>query len=685
MKKILFSLAFVVVVNLLAGVTSLQAQMSVDTRMNGSWYDPAHTGEGFLLEVLNDNRAVVYWFTYDEAGAQRWFIGIGEVAGDTVVFEELLAGSGAGFGPGFDPDDVVLSDVGNLTLSWHNCSEAVADYTVLGVAGSQNLDRLTHVAGLECGVPGTDASPKTGSWFDNTHVGEGLAIEVLSDGRALVYWFSYDPEGNPAWFFGVADTSDSDITIEQMYVTRGGRFGPDFNPDEVEIELWGSANIELGCEFGKMDYAAEPVGFGTGKQTLTRLTSLGVFDCEEPKSPNILLVIADDLGVDASNQYNIAAQMPLTPTLDGLANQGLVFENAWSYPTCTPTRSSILTGKYGARTGVLEVGDVLSTDETSLQSFIGDLLPGKYTDAVIGKWHVGPGRNPDHPTQLGIGYYAGIISGGVEAYDNWQLTMDGVQTNESEYTTSKFVDLAIDWTDQQEKPWFLWLAFNAPHTPFHLPPNNLHSWELSGSDQDISNNPLPYYLASIEAMDTEIGRLLDSLDAETRDNTIVIFLGDNGTPGQVAQAPFTRQTAKGSLYQGGINVPMFISGPGVSRFGDREAALVNTTDIFSTIASLAGVNVAEINDSISFAGLLDGEREEQRSFQYSENVVNETEEWAISDGDYKLIESASSSQELYHVTDDPYESDDLLASGTAPEGKVAELQSLVEQIKQLEN
>ena len=98
---------------------------------------------------------------------------------------------------------------------------------------------------------------------------------------------------------------------------------------------------------------------------------------------------------------------------------------------------------------------------------------------------------------------------------------------------------------------------------------------------------MTYYLAAIEAMDHEIGRLLDSFSADTRANTVIIYMGDNGTPRRVFQGP-SRQRAKGSVYQGGVAVPMIISGRGVSRTGEREDALVSSVDLFATIANLAG-------------------------------------------------------------------------------------------------
>ncbi|NIP19076.1 MAG: sulfatase-like hydrolase/transferase, partial [Xanthomonadales bacterium] len=632
---------------------------------------------------------IVYWFTYDESGRQRWFIATGTVESDTIVFETLLQTGGPTFGEGFDPDAVVYSEVGELSVTWTGCSSATATYTVNGVAGSQSLVRITTLAGLECDEPASTPSSRSGSWFDHTHNGEGLIIEALPDGRVLVYWFSYNRMGEQAWFFGVGVAEGNVVTIPAMFVTSGGRFGPDFDPDQVREDAWGSLVVELGCDYGKFDYASHLEPYGSGKQTLNRITNPGEPACEEPSPPNILLVIADDLGKDASNQYDISAERPVTPTLDQLAASGLVFDNAWSSPTCSPTRAGILTGKYSTRTGVFAPTDELSVDETSLQSYIGQHLPGRYSDAVIGKWHLGPQPGGlDHPSELGVSHFAGIIGGGVSDYEDWTLVQNGERQNENRYVTSKLVDLAVEWTGAQEIPWFLWLAFNAPHTPFHLPPNDLHNRNLSGTEADIENDPLPYYFAAIEAMDTELGRLLDSLDANERDNTVVIFMGDNGTPNQVAQPPFARRKVKGSLYQGGVNIPLFVTGPVVTRIGEREAALVNTTDLFATIASLAGVNIGQVNDSISFDGLFSETGDTGRLFQFSEQSLDEDgddeadgERWALSDGMYKLIETTDGSRELYHLMTDPYEGLDLVTEGTAPDGILDDLQYLAGQVR----
>jgi arylsulfatase A-like enzyme len=189
---------------------------------------------------------------------------------------------------------------------------------------------------------------------------------------------------------------------------------------------------------------------------------------------NVLLVIADDFGLDASPGYSVGAEKPNMPTLEGLCKQGLVFDNVWAHPTCTPTRASVLTGHYGVHTNVVQVDDVLAPTPTILQAVARSAA--RYTTAVIGKWHVG-GRRPDpnHPAQFGAQYCAGFLTGALQDYFSWSMTFNGKEQPESRYSTTVLTDHAIDWVGAQKKPWFLWLAYNAPHAPFHVPPAELHT------------------------------------------------------------------------------------------------------------------------------------------------------------------------------------------------------------------
>jgi arylsulfatase B len=374
-------------------------------------------------------------------------------------------------------------------------------------------------------------------------------------------------------------------------------------------------------------------------------------------SPNILFIIADDLGKDALKGFTEGSIKPNTPNIDAIRNNGLSFSNFWTYPTCTPTRSSIITGKYGYRTNVKSVGAILPESEIALQKHISDNTDNKYASAIVGKWHLSVANASFNPESYGIDYYSGLIRGAVNDYYSWPLTENGVSTTENTYATEKFTDLSIDWVNEQSKPWFLWLAYNAPHRPFHTPPSNMHN--QGGLPTYVDGlDPIPYYMAAIEAMDFQIGKLLEAIPVDEKQNMIIIFIGDNGTPNQVAQRPYSSSRVKNTLYQGGINVPMFISGAAVTRLG-KDNHLINSSDLFATIAEIAGTSTNEIHDSKSFKSLFTNNTSGIRAYQYSEINNGTTDVWAISNGEYKLIVDADENEEMYHLATDPYEVSDL--------------------------
>ena len=397
-------------------------------------------------------------------------------------------------------------------------------------------------------------------------------------------------------------------------------------------------------------------------------------------SPNILLIIADDLGKDALNGFSEGSIKPSTPHIDALRNSGISFINFWSYPTCSPTRSSILTGKYGYSTGVKWAGDVLNQSELSLQKYINQETNKRYATSIVGKWHLSGNQSSINPESFGIDYYAGLFRGEPQSYYSWQLTEDEQNKFESEYTTTKFTDLAIDWINQQDSPWFMWLAYNAPHTPFHVPPSEMH-FQGNLPEYMDGTDPMPYYMAAIEALDFQMGRLLENIPQNELDNTTIIFMGDNGSPNEVAQFPYLSSTAKGTLYQGGINTPLFISGNGVTRSGEDTNPLTST-DLFATIAEISGVSVSEINDSRSFKNLLTEDVGLSR-YQYTEKYNEPSDKWAISNGQYKLIIGASGNKEFFHLEDDPYEENNLLDAGLTIEANdaKAELELKLEEIR----
>lgn len=400
--------------------------------------------------------------------------------------------------------------------------------------------------------------------------------------------------------------------------------------------------------------------------------------------PNILLVIADDMSLDATPNYasELNAIKPVMPTLQNLMNTGLVFDNLWSYALCSPTRASILTGKHGIHTDVLApIHGELSASHQSLQSYINEQTNDAYAHAVFGKWHLGASET--HPTQsMGIGTYSGNLGGGVPDYWEYNLVSNEITTlltanNDAErkenYATTKYTQLAIDWKNQQTKPWFLWLAYNAAHTPFHRPDDALISATSIGKNATNLNN----YLAMLEAMDYEMGRLIASMSDTEKANTIVIFIGDNGTPKKVAQFVDTNKHRKGSIYQGGINVPMVVSGLN-TRVGRESSALIHTADLFSTIAEIAGVESKGKYNSTSFKDLLTDSAADTNDFVYTEVPgTNNNGFYTVRNKKYKLIyEIDTDNKELYNLLDDKYEALNLMNNSSLTVEETTALQVL---------
>ncbi len=382
---------------------------------------------------------------------------------------------------------------------------------------------------------------------------------------------------------------------------------------------------------------------------------------------NILLIIGDDIGLDSLHLSNDdpAASFPPIPMLQVLAENGVQFSNGYAYPTCSPTRSSILTGRYGYRTGVLspQSAENFSAVQYTLPEIFADQDLG-YQLASFGKWHLGGGN--DGPNDLGgWPHFSGSLSGGLSNYRNWTKVVDGVSTNlRLSYATTVNTEDAATWiNDQGTNNWFAWIGFNAAHTPLHTPPNPLHSYDLSGLD--TTNHPRLFYEAMIEAMDSRIGWLLDEID--TNDTTI-IFIGDNGTAADVVQPPYDMaQRVKGSVYEGGTHVPFFIYGADVVNGGRTSDEVVHCADLFATILELAGGSVpaGAGEDSRSLVPIL-----QNGNFQpLEDSILVESDDIpggyttgrAIRTDQYKLIRMDETDEEFYDLSTDPLEQTNLLA------------------------
>ena len=335
---------------------------------------------------------------------------------------------------------------------------------------------------------------------------------------------------------------------------------------------------------------------------------------------NVLILVADDLGIDQLAAYGVAPDPAPTPTLDLMAAVGVRFTNVWAEPTCSPTRATIQTGRYAFRTtvgaAINAFGDVpsLPLSEVTLPEMLDLGTGGLYAHAAIGKWHLGSNETGGDfaPNLAGYSHFAGSLEGQIQNYFSWHRIVDGVPSTSRRYATTVCVDDALAWIRLQSGPWLCVVNFQAPHAPFHRPPDGLHTQLLPPQDPRPGcsvpgGDPRPFYKATVEALDHEIGRLVTQLPAGQLQRTTVFFLGDNGTDPCVAGAPFAPQN-KGTLYEGGVRVPLIVAGKGVTGRGTCDA-LVNTTDLFATVAELARVDLAATLpgvtlDAVSFAPCL---------------------------------------------------------------------------------
>ena len=393
---------------------------------------------------------------------------------------------------------------------------------------------------------------------------------------------------------------------------------------------------------------------------------------------NVLLLIADDLGLEASNLYPASERLATTPPpapmphLRALAERGVLFSQTWATPWCSPTRAAILTGRHGFRTGMGRAHGAgmppLPLDEVTLPELFRQHAPADYVLANLGKWHLSSGA--DDPSRYGWPYYAGGHPdlGKLDSYSSWPKTINGVTRTSTVYPTTDTVNETlgrIRKAKAEGRRYFVWGAFNAAHGPYHKPPNALHSRDglpASGGSRRA------YYEAMIEALDTEIGRLLREVDLAS---TTVIFVGDNGTPPEVIASPYSRNHAKATNYESGVRVPLLIAGAGVASPGRIVRELVSTVDLFPTILELAGIDPAAAVprtrpiDGISLLPHLASQAAPaHHGFLYTEQFMRTYQDRyhrAVRNDTFKLIRRFDGSREFYNLVRDPLEKSNLLA------------------------
>ena len=376
--------------------------------------------------------------------------------------------------------------------------------------------------------------------------------------------------------------------------------------------------------------------------------------------PNVLFIIADDLGVEQLASFKIGSEPAVTPNLDRLARQGMSFSNVWAQPICSPTRATLLTGRYGFRTGVgtatperiggeypelgraegggpdlssftglaakpIEVyedlgpvfrefrryfanddnpadgpfpsGTGLHSNELALPEILRN-SDSAYATAAIGKWHLAESRNGwlQHPSNVGFDYYSVNMLNQPESYFGWFENVNGIIEQRSGYTPEQKIDDAISWIGEQSDD--PWFFWLA----FNLPHYPHHIPEVEGHDT-AGLEPTDHRSAldvMTARMDQEIGRLFAAIGEEELNNTIIIVIGDNGTTGEANDPPFHPDRGKFTLYEGGVRVPLIIAGPGIPD-GEQSAVMVNSTDLFATILELTGNELPEdlVHDSVS--------------------------------------------------------------------------------------
>ena len=298
------------------------------------WYDPARSGEGWMLEILPDDGAVVYWFTFDDEGKPRWLGGNGTIvrsdAGDELQFESLYAAHGPRFGPEFDPADAVREDVGSAIFRFQDCNSGEIAFDAYGKQRTFPLTRLTRTMGANgCrpihGTPGEPIQPyagQSGSWYDPASSGQGFTLAWLANGDAALVWFTFDNEGKPYWMTAIGKPEDERIVFPELLSVQGGRFAEAFDPEAVTRTPWGRMELALECDAGQASYFPAEEGFAEGQLDLQRLTRL-----ESPACPWVKPKLTDLYDLEWTELPVPAYTTPMNPVhfeMRSIADDGTV-------------------------------------------------------------------------------------------------------------------------------------------------------------------------------------------------------------------------------------------------------------------------------------------------------------------------------------------------------------------------
>lgn len=385
-----------------------------------------------------------------------------------------------------------------------------------------------------------------------------------------------------------------------------------------------------------------------------------------PEHPNFLVIVLDDFGTDKLGAMKESPTPPPTPRLDGLARDGVMFRNAYTYPTCSSSRTALLTGRYGRRNGM---GGIVELDDSTWEVPLKEVLIPEaldrvtdYASAAVGKWHLSGFKTPHafhHPLDQGFDHHRGCLGnlvltskeyGRRGGFHQYERNVDGVPEWREGYATTDTTDDALHFARTLPQPWFLWVAYNAPHTPVQPPPKALRADKSAASETAEYRNV-------IAALDAEIGRLLDGIDPAVRADTTIVVVGDNGTDRAFVEPPFDPDHGKASLFEGGTGVPLLVVGANVKGRPRETQALVHAVDLFPTLVELAGGKPdAERLDGVSFASVLrDPEATGDRRFVYTERFSPigggpyDVDMAAVRDDRYKLMVTKLGKLQLYDL------------------------------------
>lgn len=407
--------------------------------------------------------------------------------------------------------------------------------------------------------------------------------------------------------------------------------------------------------------------------------------------PNIVFLLADDLGY-ADCGFNGGTEIA-TPHLDALAADGVVLESFYVQPVCSPTRGALMTGRYPIRLG-LQVGVIrpwaeygLPLEERTLPQALREV---GYRTGICGKWHLGSFDEAYWPNARGFDHAYGHLFGALDYFTHirdGQLDWyrNGEPLEEEGYSTQLLAAEAVRFinTHDKETPFFLYVPFNAVHTPLQAPDESLAPYaNLPNRRRTLAG--------MLSAMDAAVGQIVDAIDARgLREETLFIFSSDNGgfQPGQVTDNTPLR-AGKGTLYEGGVRVCAFATWDGRLPAGTRNDAMLHIVDWYPTLLSIAGASLEQERplDGLDLWATIS----EGAVSPHSEILFNATpHEGAIRVGDWKLIvthgnqnantprrRAREESIQLYNLADDLSEATDL--SATHPD-KVAELRARYDQ------